>query len=79
MITTMLINGGDLGEIEITISFKYYPPRLGRGHEPDQSSSAGIYWVKVGGYNGVEVFPPEDFVTDEIVPHCVRFYEDVEQ
>lgn len=75
MTTTMLIDGGDLGEMEITISFRYRKPRNGKGIEPNESATATIGWIKVGGIDGAEVFPPDDFVADEIIPHCVAVWE----
>jgi hypothetical protein len=76
MITTMLVDGGDLGEMEITISYRYCKPHNGKGIEPNESASATIGWIKVGGIDGVEVSPPDDFVADEIIPHCVSNWED---
>lgn len=76
MITTMLIDGGDLGEMEITISYRYCKPHNGRGVEPNESATATIGWIKVGGIDGTEVFPPDDFIADEIIPHCVEHWQE---
>ena len=62
---------GPLGEIELTISYKFRPARSGRGIEPDEAASATIYWIKLGGVDGVEVNPSDDYITDEIIPACV--------
>jgi len=78
MTTEMLIDGGCLGDLEITISYKYHKPHNGRGIEPDESATATIYWIKIGGYNGVEIFPGDDFINDEVIPHCVAHYENAE-
>ena len=62
---------GPLGEVELTISYKYYPPCKGFGHVPDHAASAGIYWIKIGGIDGVEVNVSDDYLLAEIIPACV--------
>lgn len=73
-ITEMLIDAGDLGEMEISISYTYLKPHNGRGIEPDESASATIHWIKVGGLGGVKIDVPESFLP-EVVAHCVADYE----
>ena len=68
---THAVDCGPLGEVELTISYKYYPPCKGFGSVPDHAASAGIYWIKLGGIDGVEVNVSDDYVTDEIIPACV--------
>ena len=65
------VDCGPLGEVELTISYKYYPPCKGFGHVPDHAASAGIYWIKLGGIDGVEVNVSDDYITGEIIPCCV--------
>lgn len=62
---------GPLGEVDLTISYKYRPFRAGRGSEPDERESACIYWIKIGGESGVEVAVADDYIIDEIIPACV--------
>lgn len=70
-ICTHTTDCGPLGEVELTISYKYSAPRSGRRVDPDEAESATIYWIKVGGVNGVEVEVADDYITDEIIPACV--------
>jgi len=70
-ICTHTVECGPLGEVELTVSYKYRTPRNGRGIEPNEPESASIYWIKVGGANGVEVSVADDYVADEIIPACV--------
>lgn len=51
---------GPLGEVDLTISYKYRPFRAGRCIEPDEHESACIYWIKIGGESGVEVPVSDD-------------------
>ena len=62
---------GPLGEVELTISYKFRPAHAGRGIEPDESESATIYWIKLGGADGVEVNVSDDYINDEIIPACM--------
>ena len=68
---THTVDCGPLGEVELTISYKYYPPCKGFGSVPDHAASAGIYWIKIGGADGVEVNVSDDYINDEIIPCCV--------
>lgn len=70
-ICTHTTDCGPLGEVELTISFKFRPARPGHGIEPDEAESATIYWIKIGGTDGVEVEVSDDYITDEIIPACV--------
>lgn len=63
---------GPLGEVELTISYKFRPARPGKGIEPDEAESATIYWIKLGGVDGVEVNVADDYINDEIIPCCVE-------
>jgi hypothetical protein len=63
---------GPLGEVELTISYKYRPARPGRGSEQDEPESACIYWIKIGGVDGTEVPVAGDYIADEIIPTCVE-------
>lgn len=69
--TEMLVDAGDLGELEITISYTYLAPHRGRGIEPDESASATIHWVKIGGPFGTTIDLPDSF-RSEVVAHCVE-------
>ena len=73
-IAEMLVDAGNLGEMEISISYSYLKPHKGRGIEPDESASAVIHWVKIGGIGGVKIDIPDSFMP-EIVAHCVADYE----
>ena len=53
-ICTHTVDCGPLGEVELTISYKFRPAHAGRGIEPDESESATIYWIKLGGVDGHE-------------------------
>mgnify|MGYP006056455235 CR=1 FL=1 len=68
---THTVDCGPLGEVELTVSYKYYPPCKGFGSVPDHAASAGIYWIKLGGADGVEVNVSDDYITGEIIPACV--------
>ena len=70
-ICTHTVDCGPLGEVELTISYKYRPAVIGFGNEPDHAASATIYWIKLGGADGVEVNVSDDYITDEIIPCCV--------
>ncbi len=70
-ICTHTVDCGPLGEVELTVSYKYYPPCKGFGSVPDHAASAGIYWIKLGGADGVEVNVSDDYVINEIIPACV--------
>lgn len=70
-ICTHTTDCGPLGEVALTVSYKYRPSHNGRGIEPDEAPSATIYWIKVGGVHGVEVDVADDYITDEIIPACV--------
>ena len=41
-------------------------------NEPDHAASATIYWIKLGGTDGVEVNVADDYINDEIIPACVE-------
>lgn len=69
---THTVDCGPLGEVELTISYRYRPARSGRGQYPDEAESATIYWIKIGGQAGVEVEVADDYITDEIIPACVE-------
>lgn len=68
---THTVDCGPLGEVELTVSYKYRPAVKGFGNEPDHAASATIYWVKLGGIDGVEVNVSDDYITGEIIPACV--------
>ena len=70
-ICTHLCDCGNIGERELTISYKYRPYHSGHGEYPDEGESATINWIKIGGVKGVEVYPPDDYITKEIIPRCV--------
>ena len=72
--TEMLVDAGNLGEIELTIYYTYQAPHNGRGVEPDEPASAIVRRVKVGGCYGCEIDVPESFLP-EVVAHCVADYE----
>jgi len=70
-ICTMMVDCGQLGDQELTISYKYSKGFRQTQYEPGESESATIYWIKLGGSEGVEVDLTDDFITDEVIPHCV--------
>ena len=71
-ICTHTVDCGAVGEVELTISYKFRPAHAGRGIEPDESESATIYWIKLGGVDGVEVNVADGYINDEIIPACVE-------
>jgi hypothetical protein len=71
---TITVDCGLIGEQDLTISYKYYKGFKGNAFEPEEHESASIYWIKIGGSEGVEVDLPDDFVVDELIPHCVEHY-----
>lgn len=62
---------GPLGEVELTISYKFRKGHRGTRIDPSEPDSATIYWIKIGGIDGVEVDVSDDYITDEIIPACV--------
>lgn len=68
---TMTVDAGMLGEVDLTISYTARKGFRGSQFEMAEIASATIGWIKLGGEYGVEVFPSDDFITDEIIPHCV--------
>ena len=70
-ICTKTVDCGPLGEVELTISYKFSKGHRGTRIDPSESDSASIHWIKVGGVNGVEVDVADDYITDEIIPACV--------
>ena len=68
---THTVDCGPLGEVELTVSYKYRPAVIGFGNELDHAASATIYWVKIGGIDGVEVNVSDDYIAGEIIPACV--------
>lgn len=71
-ICTHITDCGPLGEVELTISYKYRPARNGRSQYPDEPETAFVSWIKVGGTDGVEVEVADDYIADEIIPACVE-------
>jgi len=71
-ICTHTVDCGPLGEVELTISYKRHAGRRATQFEPSEAETATIYWIKIGGVNGVEVDVSEDYITDEIIPACVE-------
>ena len=69
--TTMIVDCGLLGEQELTISYKAHKGFKGTYFEPAEIESASIYWIKFGGFEGIEVELPDDFINDEVIPHCL--------
>lgn len=67
---------GPLGEIELTISYKRHAVVRQTQLEPGESETVTIYWIKVGGINGVEVDVAEDYINDEIIPACIEDYHE---
>lgn len=68
---THLVECGPLSEVELTISYKFRPALRQTQTEPGEGASATIYWIKIGGCDGVEVEVADDYLTDEIIPACV--------
>lgn len=64
-ICTLPVNAGVLGMTELTVSYKYQAPRGTR------AESASIYWIKVGGPNGIEVDVSDDCIDDVLIPGCL--------
>lgn len=75
-ITTMVVDCGLLGEQELTISYKHCKGFKGTQFEPAEIASASIHWIKFGGELGIDVDLPDDFITDEVIPHCVEDWND---
>lgn len=70
-ICTHTVECGPLGEVELTVSYKHIPAHNGRGIEPNEAEGATIYWIKIGGADGVEVDVADDYIADEIIPACL--------
>ena len=68
---THTVDCGPLGEVELTVSYKFRPAVKGFGNAPDHAASATIYWIKLGGTDGVEVNVADGYINDEIIPACV--------
>lgn len=76
---THTVDCGPLGEVELTISYRYSPARSGRGQYPDEPETAFVNWIKIGGHAGVEVDVADDYITDEIIPACCEdWHGDIE-
>ena len=73
-ICTFTADCGVLGERELTVSYKFSKGHRGTRIDPSEPDSATIYWIKFGGEKGIEVNLPDDFIADEIIPHCVEDY-----
>lgn len=63
---------GPLGDVELTISYKFIKGHRGTRLDPSEADTVSIYWIKVGGVNGVEVEVANDYITDEIIPACLE-------
>lgn len=74
-ICTMIVDCGPLGEIEWTISYRYHRGYRKTSGQPEEPATVTIGWVKIGGENGTEVFPCDEYIRDEVIPHCVEDYE----
>ena len=46
--TTLTVDAGLLGEIEITVSYRYWKGREATRNEPPEPATIQILWVKVG-------------------------------
>lgn len=75
MICTHTTDCGPLGEVELTVSYKFRPSHNGRDVEPDEPAGATIYWIKIGGTNGVEVEIADDYIANEIIPACLADWQ----
>ncbi len=77
MITTMIVSDcGPLGDVALTISYRYVRAYRGSDISPQEPATASIHWIKIGGPSGVEVGISDDFLRDEIIPHCVADWEE---
>ena len=67
-ICTHTVDCGPLGEVELTISYKYRPYHSGHGEYPDEGESATIGYIKLGSQ---EVDVSDDYIDAEIIPACI--------
>lgn len=70
-ICTHTTDCGPLGEVELTVSYRYAKGRRATQIDPAEPEHAYVNWIKVGGINGVEVEVSDDYIEAEIVPHCI--------
>lgn len=71
---TFTADCGILGEVDLTISYKFRKGHRGTRIDPSEPDSATIYSIKIGGEKGIEVDLPDNFIADEIIPFCVEDY-----
>lgn len=69
--TTMLVDCGPLGEVELTVSYRYSKARRATLDQPGEPETAFINWIKIGGINGVEVTLSDDYI-NAVIPHCIE-------
>lgn len=70
--TTMLVDCGPLGEVELTVSYRYVKAYPQTREEPGEPETAFINWIKIGGHSGVEVTLSDDYINAEVIPHCIE-------
>lgn len=70
-ICTHTVDCGPLGEVDLTVSYKHHAKRNGGRIDPAEPETVTIYWIKIGGTDGVEVDVADDYITDEIIPACI--------
>lgn len=73
---TMLVECGPLGEVELHISYRYTARLSATSNHHAEPASISIFSIKIGGPNGTEVFPSDDFIRDEIRPYCIQDFEE---
>lgn len=69
--TTLTVDAGLLGEIEITVSYRYWKGRSATNMDPPEPATIQILWVKVG---EMEIEPGEK-LEDVIKDHCLADWE----
>ncbi len=75
MICTVTIpDCGPLGDVGITVSYRFIPARHGSREQPAEPATALIYWTKLGDERGQEIHIADDYLRDEIIPACVSDY-----
>lgn len=69
--TTLTVDAGLLGEIEITVSYRYWKGRHATYMNPPEPATIQILWVKVG---EMEIEPGEK-LEEVIKEHCLEDWE----
>lgn len=73
---THTVECGPLGEVDLTISYKFRKGFAGTRLDPSEPDSATIYWVKLGSQ---EVDLSDDYISDVVIPACIEDWNGAEE